>query len=58
MINKRDGTSNCCHSSVYLTNGASEAISYILRAIIRDENDAVFNVAPGFPAYSASFTFF
>jgi len=36
MINKRDGTNNCTHNSVYLTNGASEAISYLLRAIIRD----------------------
>lgn len=58
MINKRDGTTNCKPELVYLTNGASEAINYILRAIIRDKHDAVFNVAPGFPAYSAAFSFF
>ncbi|GAB4818926.1 hypothetical protein N2152v2_005972 [Parachlorella kessleri] len=52
-IQGRDG----CPSdpeNIFLTDGASVSVRYVLNALIRDENDAILVPIPQYPLYSAS----
>ena len=50
---KRDGLpANPDH--IFMTNGASEAVQMIIKAIIRDESDAVLAPIPQYPLYSGT----
>lgn len=40
--------------AIFLTDGASPAVRYILNAIIRDEHDGILVPIPQYPLYSAS----
>lgn len=40
--------------NIFLTDGASPAVRYILSAIIRDEHDGILVPVPQYPLYSAS----
>lgn len=52
-IERRDGhPANPEH--IYLTDGASVAVRYVLNAVIRDENDAILVPIPQYPLYSAA----
>ncbi|TNJ27931.1 putative Alanine aminotransferase [Giardia muris] len=57
FISERDGYT-CSVSSVCMSNGATEALMLILRAIIRGKEDAILCPSPGFPLYNASITYF
>ena len=53
FIARRDG----CPSSpdnIFLTDGASVSVRYVLNALIRDEKDAILVPIPQYPLYSAS----
>jgi len=53
FIQRRDGhPANPSH--IFLTDGASTAVKYILQLLIRDESDAVLTPVPQYPLYSAS----
>ncbi|KAL4538658.1 hypothetical protein Ndes2526B_g03050 [Nannochloris sp. 'desiccata'] len=53
FIAKRDGhPSN--PDNIFLTDGASVSVRYVLNAAIRDENDAILVPIPQYPLYSAS----
>jgi glutamate--glyoxylate aminotransferase len=53
FIQRRDGyPSNPDH--IFLTDGASVAVRYVLNAAIRDQNDAILVPIPQYPLYSAS----
>lgn len=53
FIERRDGyPSN--PDNIFLTDGASVAVRYVLNATIRDENDAILVPIPQYPLYSAS----
>lgn len=43
-----------CAQNIFLTDGASVAVRYVLNASIRDENDAILVPIPQYPLYSAS----
>lgn len=52
-IERRDGyPANPDH--IFLTDGASVSVRYVLNAAIRDENDAIMVPIPQYPLYSAS----
>lgn len=52
-IERRDGyAANPEH--IFLTDGASVAVRYVLNAVIRDENDCILVPIPQYPLYSAS----
>jgi glutamate--glyoxylate aminotransferase len=40
--------------NIFLTDGASVSVRYVLNAVIRDENDAILVPIPQYPLYSAS----
>lgn len=53
FIERRDGyPSN--PDNIFLTDGASVSVRYVLNAAIRDENDAILVPIPQYPLYSAS----
>eukprot|EP00884_Botryococcus_braunii_P023360 jgi/Botrbrau1/9708/Bobra.0388s0003.1 len=52
-IQKRDGFPSD-PDAIFLTDGASPAVRYILNAIIRDEHDGILVPIPQYPLYSAS----
>lgn len=53
FIERRDGyPSN--PENIFLTDGASVSVRYLLNAAIRDENDAILVPIPQYPLYSAS----
>ena len=59
FINKRDGvdssrgvSSNPDH--IFITNGASEGVKYIIDLLIADKNDGIMVPVPQYPLYSAS----
>lgn len=53
FIQRRDGyPSNPGH--IFLTDGASVSVRYVLNALIRDSNDAIMVPIPQYPLYSAS----
>ena len=43
-----------CLQDIFLTDGASPAVRYMLSALIRDENDGLLVPIPQYPLYSAS----
>eukprot|EP00344_Euplotes_crassus_P004155 CAMPEP_0196994214 /NCGR_PEP_ID=MMETSP1380-20130617/521_1 /TAXON_ID=5936 /ORGANISM="Euplotes crassus, Strain CT5" /LENGTH=477 /DNA_ID=CAMNT_0042409527 /DNA_START=139 /DNA_END=1572 /DNA_ORIENTATION=+ len=57
FIEKRDGV-EVNEDNIYLTNGASEGITYMLRLLIKDENDGIMIPIPQYPIYSALITRF
>lgn len=61
-ISERDGLSldEVDGNKIYLTNGASEALATVMRAMIRTglpKKDAILTPSPGFPQYNASITY-
>jgi len=56
-ITEQDGYP-CDPKSICLTNGATEAILFILRPIIRSKKDAILTPRPGFPMYGAAITYY
>ena len=53
FIQRRDGyPANPDH--IFLTDGASVSVRYVLNAVIRDENDSVLVPIPQYPLYSAA----
>ena len=52
-IEERDGHP-CDTDDLWLVDGASAAVNYILQILIRDENDAVLVPIPQYPLYSAT----
>lgn len=57
-IAERDGGIACNPETVFLTNGASEAVKTVLSLIIRGPQDGVLIPIPQYPLYSASMTAF
>ncbi|KAL0222615.1 hypothetical protein RCL1_002469 [Eukaryota sp. TZLM3-RCL] len=55
FIKKRDDV-EIPLEDVYLTDGASQGVSNILRLLIRDENDGILIPIPQYPLYSATIT--
>lgn len=53
FITKRDGFA-AKPGNIFLTDGASPAVQMLVRAIIRDSNDACLIPIPQYPLYSAS----
>ena len=53
-IEARDGGHKCDIDDLWLTDGASVACHYIMKTLIRDNNDAVMVPIPQYPLYSAS----
>jgi glutamate--glyoxylate aminotransferase len=51
-IERRDGVP-ANPDNIYLTDGASVAVRYVLNAAIRNENDAILVPIPQYPLYSA-----
>eukprot|EP01068_Selenidium_serpulae_P013982 Selendium_serpulae@DN6034_c0_g1_i1.p1 len=54
-LERRDGYSASCED-IYLTNGASSGVVFMLEALIRDRNDGVMIPIPQYPLYSATIT--
>ena len=44
----------CCLQQIFLTDGASPAVRYMLNAIIRNDKDGILVPVPQYPLYSAS----
>lgn len=57
FIEKRDGFP-CDPERVFLTDGASPGVHYIMKTLIRDERDAILTPIPQYPLYSASITLY
>lgn len=55
-IEKRDGGIACDPETIFLTNGASEAVKTVLSLLIRGPKDGVLIPIPQYPLYSASMT--
>jgi len=53
FIQRRDGYSASA-DQIFLTNGASEAARYVMRAMIRGPHDGILAPIPQYPLYSAS----
>lgn len=47
-------TSAASAQNIFLTDGASVAVRFILNAIIRDDRDGILVPVPQYPLYSAS----
>ena len=58
FINRRDGVSDANEESIYLTNGASEAVRLAFRALIRNPFDGILIPIPQYPLYSALLTLY
>lgn len=54
FIAARDGGIASHASDIFLTDGASPAVQMLIRAMIRDESDAIMIPIPQYPLYSAS----
>ena len=59
FINKRDGFSvssglRSKPGNIFLTNGASESVRYIIEMLVADKNDGVMIPIPQYPLYSAT----
>ncbi|CAI2364927.1 unnamed protein product [Moneuplotes crassus] len=57
FIEKRDGV-NVDENNIFLTNGATEGITFMLNLLIKDENDGIMIPIPQYPMYSALITKF
>ena len=47
-------SSDCPAQQLFLTDGASPAVRYMLNAIIRNDKDGILVPVPQYPLYSAS----
>ena len=56
FIKVRDGGFPCDPENIFLTNGASPAISAVLQMLIDQSNDAIMLPLPQYPLYSAQVT--
>jgi alanine transaminase len=54
FITRRDGGIPSHASDIFLTDGASPGVQFTLKALIRDERDAILVPIPQYPLYSAS----
>lgn len=54
FITRRDGLGACDPENLFLTNGASDAVKYVLNLLISGPNDAILVPVPQYPLYSAS----
>ena len=52
FIEKRDGHP-CDPKNIFMTNGASDGVNMVLRAIIKQRDDGVLIPIPQYPLYSA-----
>nr|ALB24938.1 alanine aminotransferase [Euplotes vannus] len=57
FIEKRDGV-EADENNIFLTNGATEGITFMLNLLIKDENDGIMIPIPQYPMYSALITKF
>lgn len=53
-VEKRDGGHVCQISDLWLTDGASPAVHYVMRMLLRNENDVILTPIPQYPLYSAT----
>ena len=53
FITKRDGGIQSSPDEIFLTEGASPSVKYILNALIRDARDGILTPIPQYPLYSA-----
>lgn len=51
-IERRDGGVAADPGELFLTNGASQAVHFLMRLILRDEDDAVLVPIPQYPLVS------
>ena len=56
FINDRDNVHDANPESIYLTNGASEAVRLAFQALLRNSNDGILIPIPQYPLYSALLT--
>jgi len=56
-ISERDGCP-CEVDDLWLTDGASAAVNYLMRILIRDEKDAILVPIPQYPLYSATLSLY
>ena len=56
-ITERDGFP-CDVDDLWLTDGASAAVNYLMRILIRDKNDAILVPIPQYPLYSATLSLY
>lgn len=56
-ISERDGFP-CDVDDLWLTDGASAAVNYLMRILIRDKNDAILVPIPQYPLYSATLSLY
>lgn len=55
-IDRRDGLKETNINDLFLTNGASDAVSQVLELLVSNENDVMLIPIPQYPLYSASAT--
>lgn len=53
-ITRRDGGVKADPAHLFLTNGASQAVHFMMRLLIRDESDAVLVPIPQYPLVGLS----
>jgi len=56
-IEARDGFP-CNPDDLWLTDGASGTVNYLMRILIRDNNDAILVPIPQYPLYSATLSLY
>jgi len=56
-IEKRDGYP-CDPDNIFLTDGASAAVHYMTRILLRNKDDAILTPIPQYPLYSAAITLY
>lgn len=56
-IEARDGFP-CDTDNLWLTDGASATVNYLMRILIRDQNDAILVPIPQYPLYSATLSLY
>ena len=52
-IERRDGGVPADPANLFLTNGASQAVHFLMRLLLRDEHDAILVPIPQYPLVSA-----
>ena len=53
-IEARDGGHLCDPDSLWMTDGASPAVHYLMKMLLRSEKDAILTPIPQYPLYSAT----
>ena len=54
FINRRDNMEGADPNNIFITNGASEAVRFILNLLIAETNDGIMIPIPQYPLYSAT----